>query len=209
MAMLGVTTSRRMAKTKFIYAENLSWVLGDEPPPRWWVQGKWIDMQKQMMRDVEGWDEYFIRMARFVATRSKDGSKQVGAVVVDPVSRVILSTGFNGFPRGVRESEELWSRPAKYDRVVHAETNAIIAAARSGVSLMGATMYLGCMPCHDCANDIIQSGISLVMAQTFNEHNPFTDDSRWAKSIQDGQAILKEAGVECVFIDVPPKEMIL
>ncbi len=163
----------------------------------------------KMMRNIEGWDEYFIRMARFVATRSKDGSKQVGAVVVNPDSHAVLSTGYNGFPRGVKESEELWGRPQKYLRVVHAETNAIIAAARRGASLMGATMYLGCMPCHNCANDIIQSGVKKVMAQTFNEHNPFTDDIRWVKSIQDGQAILKEAGVECVYIDVPPKEMIL
>jgi len=172
------------------------------------LTGDIVAAQQQMMRKVEGWDEWFIRMARFVATRSKDGSKQVGAVVVD-ASHVVLSTGFNGFPRGADESEELWSRPVKYDRVVHAETNAIIAAARSGASLMGATMYLGCMPCHDCANDIIQSGIQLVVAQEFNEHNPFTSDERWAKSIEDGQRIMQEAGVATRFIDVPPKEMLL
>ena len=170
---------------------------------------KRMESEMQMMRDVEDWDTYFLRLARFVATRSKDGSKQVGAVVVDPDSKVILSTGYNGFPRGVADTEERWDRPQKYDRVVHAETNACLAASRMGHKLLGATMYLICAPCHDCANDIIQAGIKRVVAQEFNEHNDFTNDPRWQKSIDEGMADLLEAGVRLNFINVPPRQFLI
>lgn len=124
------------------------------------------------------WDTYLISIAMAVAAKSKDPSTKVGAVIVGEHHN-ILSTGFNGFPRGVRETvkhtdgevseytldAERWERPAKYLRVEHAERNAIFNAARHGVRLEGASMYMNWepCPCTDCARAIIQSGIVEVV----------------------------------------------
>lgn len=124
---------------------------------------------------MTSWDEYMVTIAMAVAQKSKDPSTKVGAVIVGE-HRNIISTGFNGFPRGVREhvkscgphpglDEERWSRPAKYLRVEHAERNAVFNAARHGIRLEGSRMYLNWepCPCTDCARAIIQSGIIEVV----------------------------------------------
>lgn len=111
------------------------------------------------------WDEYFMGVALLAAQRSKDPSTQVGACIVDSNKR-ILSTGYNGFPKGCSDDEFPWNRDeslgeTKYPFVVHAELNAILNA--SGKSLAGATLYVALFPCNECAKAIIQSGISEVI----------------------------------------------
>ncbi len=86
------------------------------------------------------WDEHYINMATLISFKSKDPSTKVGVVIIGSDNE-ILSTGFNGFPRGVDERRypERWERPEKYDWIVHAESNAVANAARVGVSLKEST----------------------------------------------------------------------
>lgn len=132
------------------------------------------------------WDRYFLCMAALVATKSKDQSTQVGAVIADANHRQ-LSTGFNGFPRGVPDIR-LDDRQYKLDRIVHAELNAILFARGP---VVGATLYVWPMPpCSRCAGPIIQAGIARVVA-------PAPGD-RWADSCAIGDEMFAQAGVECV-----------
>jgi len=108
------------------------------------------------------WIKYFFKMAKLVASQSKDPSTKVGCVVTDSLNRV-LATGYNGFPRGVQDTEDRYNdRSVKYKLVVHAEANAVCMAASSGVNLTGATIYITSMPCPECAKLIVQSGIRTV-----------------------------------------------
>lgn len=107
---------------------------------------------------MSSWDEYFIRMAELVASRSKDPSTKVGCVVVS-YDNTVLSTGYNGLPRGVLDLPERMERPVKYLWTAHAEENAVAQAARNGISLDGATAYVTHSPCCRCARALIQAGI--------------------------------------------------
>lgn len=107
---------------------------------------------------MSSWEEYFIRMAELVASRSKDPSTKVGCVVVS-YDNTVLSTGYNGLPRGVLDLPERMERPAKYLWTAHAEENAVAQAARNGISLDGATAYVTHSPCCRCARALIQAGI--------------------------------------------------
>jgi dCMP deaminase len=73
------------------------------------------------------WDKNFLELAKTVSTFSKDPSTQVGAVIVDDDKRVI-SIGYNGFPKGVRDDHRLDNRELKYEMIVHAEANALLFA---------------------------------------------------------------------------------
>ena len=89
---------------------------------------------------MEKWNKRFMEVADLqVAQWSKDHSTKVGAVIVK--DGVILTTGYNGFPRGCNDDlEERHERPEKYQWVIHAETNSIINAARQGVSTLDAEL---------------------------------------------------------------------
>ena len=105
------------------------------------------------------WDEYFMGVAMLAACRSKDPSTQVGACIVSP-ENIIISTGYNGMPKGCSDDEFPWDRTGedtKYPYVVHAELNAILNA--NGRNLRGSRIYVALFPCNECAKAIIQSGI--------------------------------------------------
>ncbi len=115
--------------------------------------------------DYISWDEYFMGVALLAALRSKDPNTQVGACIVDKDNR-ILSTGYNGFPRGCSDDEFPWDREGepnetKYPFVVHAELNAILNAG--GRPLAGSRIYVALFPCNECAKAIIQAGIQEVI----------------------------------------------
>lgn len=139
------------------------------------------------------WDQYFLQMASFVATKSKDPSTKAGAVIVGP-NHEVRSTGFNGFPRGVEDSDERYNdRPIKYIYVEHAERNAIYNAARHGTALDGCSIYINGFPCNDCARAIIQAGIKEIVTSTDVHKAGF--DERWAESMRHSRIMLEEAGV--------------
>jgi len=129
------------------------------------------------------WDQYFIEFAKLTATRSKDPSTQVGSVIV--MDRVILSTGYNGFPRGINDNiPERYDRPLKYKFMIHAEENAILNAARFGTSVLGASLYLYPLPpCSECAKAIVQSGIREVIFSHESLNSRYIEDFEISKEI--------------------------
>lgn len=150
------------------------------------------------------WDGKFIRLAKEISTWSKDPSTQVGAVIINE-NRRILATGYNGFPRGIRDIEErLSNRDEKYKFVVHAEMNAIYNATFSGVSLDGATLYVWGLPaCSECAKGIIQVGIKrVVMADVSHLSGDINKVERWQKSFEISSALFDEATVEYKMMNV-------
>ncbi|MDO4419300.1 MAG: dCMP deaminase family protein [Ruminococcus sp.] len=110
-------------------------------------------------KDYISWDEYFMGIALLAAQRSKDPNTQVGACIVSK-DNIIISTGYNGMPKGCSDDEYPWNRDGadtKYPYVVHAELNAILNA--NGRDLSGSKLYVTLFPCNECAKAIIQSGV--------------------------------------------------
>ncbi len=113
--------------------------------------------------DYINWDEYFMGIAALAAKRSKDPSTQVGACIVS-ADNIIISTGYNGMPKGCSDDEFPWEREGeqtKYPHVVHAELNAILNA--NGRDLRDSRLYVALFPCNECAKAIIQSGVKEVI----------------------------------------------
>ena len=115
------------------------------------------------MHSMSKWDRRFLELAKQISTWSKDPSTQVGCVVVGP-DREIRSTGFNGLPRGIDDTDErLNNREIKYPMICHAEENAIMHAARTGISLKNCIAYVTWPPCTRCARSLIQAGVSEIV----------------------------------------------
>ena len=145
----------------------------------------------------KAWGDRYIHLAKEISTWSKDPSTQVGAVVIGNNGEV-LSQGYNGFPRSIKDTpQRLKDRGKKYNLVVHAEMNAIYNASLNGVSLKGSTLYVYGLPiCNECAKGVIQVGIDKVIATRPADYN-----KEWDESIKDAKALFKEAEVEYI-IDV-------
>jgi dCMP deaminase len=142
------------------------------------------------MRRPDGWwDEFFVGMAAYVATASKDPSTQTGCVVVRPAG------GYNGFPRGVSDDDRLDDRKTKYAIVVHAEANAVLSAYER---LDGCTAYVyPWPPCSSCAGILIQAGVSRVVAP----HPTEEQIARWGESFSVARQMFSEASVELELIE--------
>lgn len=145
----------------------------------------------------KAWGDRYINLAKEISTWSKDPSTKVGAVVIGNNGEV-LSQGYNGFPRSIKDTpQRLKDREKKYNLVVHAEMNAIYNASLNGVSLKGSTLYVYGLPiCNECAKGVIQVGIDKVIATRPADYN-----KEWDESIKDAKALFKEAEVEYI-IDV-------
>jgi dCMP deaminase len=149
------------------------------------------------------WDDYFIGLTYYVASKSKDPSTHIGAVIVGK-NHEIRSTGFNGLPRGMKESDERNTRPNKYNFYEHGERNAIVNSARIGIPLEGCTMYTNGIPCVDCARAIIQAGITTVVVdKEWNDNNY----EKWVESAKISMEMFNEVGVKVIMweghVDVP------
>ncbi len=146
------------------------------------------------MKLDEKWIFRYMNLANLVSTWSKDPSTKVGAVIVGDNGQIV-SQGYNGFPRGVKDSDERYNdRPLKYKLVVHAEMNSILNALYNGASVKGCTLFVHNLPvCNECAKAIIQSGIKKVYMDTeINE--------RWQESWNLTKQMFDEASVEYEFI---------
>ena len=116
------------------------------------------------------WDDYFIQIAEIVKTRSTCIRRQVGAVLVND-KRQIVSTGYNGVPRGIKHCTKenctkLYEESGEKNELcpaVHAELNAILQAATAGFSPEGTTLYTTTRPCSNCTMAIINVGIKRVV----------------------------------------------
>lgn len=139
-------------------------------------------------------DEYFMEIAKVVSSRSTCLRQKVGAVVVK--DKRILTTGYNGAPSGLPHCDEIGCLRDKLGvpsgerqelcRGVHAEQNAIIQAAKFGISVEGSTLYTTHCPCITCAKIIINSGVKKVV------YGINYSDKK-------GIELLKEAGIEVVY----------
>ena len=143
------------------------------------------------------WDRYFMDIAHVAASRSNCSRRQVAAVVVR--DKQIISTGYNGTPRGIKNCSEGGCPRCNSDvpsgqglhqcLCSHAEENAIVQAAYNGIMLKGATLYTTFSPCLLCAKMIINAGIVEVV---YHDHYTIDDVST---------ALLKEAGVKIRSVD--------
>ena len=133
------------------------------------------------------WDRYFMNLAVQAATRSTCPRKSVGAVVVR--DKAILATGYNGSIRGLAHCTEVGCLMDNGHcvRTVHAEANAILQAARHGVRIEGADIYVTASPCWDCFKLIANAGIGRVL------YGEFYRDDRIRQFAQ-------EAGIELVHL---------
>jgi dCMP deaminase len=110
------------------------------------------------------WDAYFCAITRAVATRATCSRKAVGAVLVK--DKLILATGYNGAPAGLRHCDHSGGGDlvnGHCARSTHAEQNALVQAARHGISIDGATLYCTNNPCLNCAKLLINAGIARIV----------------------------------------------
>jgi len=141
------------------------------------------------LRPDWSWVGFFMGMAHYVATASKDPSTKTGSVIVDRERRVV-SIGYNGFPRGVNDAPERYhDRPLKYKLIVHCEENAILNAP---LGVRGCTLFSTKFPCSECAKVIIQSGIRAVVHAT---HGTNASDAAWAEDARISRMAMSEAGI--------------
>ncbi len=143
-------------------------------------------------------DINFINIAHEIASASKCVSKQVGAVIVKDGR--ILSTGYNGTPTGYINCSKYWND--KYTKEhhewsktyeIHAEMNAIIWAARKGISIEDATIYVTLEPCSDCSKNLIASGIKRIVYDRPYEH---TNSDIVTKFIKENSVIIEQ--IQCL-----------
>jgi len=149
--------------------------------------------------DRPSWDEYFMSIARVVATRSNCVKRKVAALITR--DRRIISTGYNGTPRGTRNCNEggcprcnaFAEGGTRLDECLcsHGEENAITQAAFHGVSVRGGTLYTTFSPCLMCTKMIINAGIDEV---AYNAGYPLGETAL---------ALLREAGVKLRQVRLP------
>jgi dCMP deaminase len=142
------------------------------------------------MTDRIGWNDYFMNIARQAATRSTCDRKHVGAVIVR--NKTILSTGYNGSIRGMPHCDEVGHQLEGGHCVatIHAEANALIQAARNGVTIEGAELYTTASPCWSCFKLIANAGIRVIY---------FGEFYRDTRSIE----VARELGIELVDLSRP------
>jgi len=142
----------------------------------------------------EKWNKRFLELADQVASWSKDPSTKVGCVVVNN-DKIVVSVGYNGFPRGVQDSEDRYNdRSLKYLLVQHAEANAISSAREP---LDGFTAFVTHYPYSNCMGLLIQSGIKTVVTTA---PSPALQE-RFADSFRAAQLMCDEAGIELIIMD--------
>lgn len=108
------------------------------------------------------WDQYFRDQLPGIAKKSKDPSRKIGAVATR--DNAVVLTGFNGFARKVNDRlPERYAKGRKNLYTLHAEANIVSLAAAAGTSLRGTTLYCNLHPCYNCANLLINAGITKVV----------------------------------------------
>lgn len=150
-----------------------------------------------MTCDMAKWDERFLDLAELVAGWSKDPSTQCGAVITK--GNRIVSLGYNGFPSRLSDDEVLYEhRSTKYERIIHAEMNAILYARGRTADTTLYTWPL--MPCDRCAAHVVQAGIARVVSTSLRPE-------RWANAHAAAMGMFHEAGVIVASYQwgVPPK----
>lgn len=141
------------------------------------------------------WDEFFMRHVYLAAIKSKDPSSKLGAILVK--DGMIISEGYNGFPRGVRDYLDRYTnREEKYKYVVHAEANSILNAARNGISTKKSIMYTNGIPCNECAKSIIQAGIVEIVIHDGWPMGKLNGGGKWDDAAKITSTMFDECGIK-------------
>lgn len=143
-----------------------------------------------MTRVRADWNEYFMGIAHQAATRATCQRKHVGAVIVR--DRTVLSTGYNGSVRGLPHCEDVGCvvEDGHCITTVHAEANAILQAAKNGVSIEGSELYTTASPCWNCFKLIANAGIRRIY------YGEFYRDER-------AHEVAKKIGIELIDLQMP------
>ena len=131
-----------------------------------------------MSNDRVSWETYFMNIAREVATRSTCDRKHVGAVIVR--DKTILSTGYNGSIKGLPHCDEAGHEMVEGHcvRTTHAEANAIVQAAKNGVKIDSAEIYVTASPCYNCFKLIANSAIKIIYYHEFYRDDRILDRAK-------------------------------
>ena len=140
------------------------------------------------------WEEYFMNIAKQVATRSTCSRKHVGAVIVR--DKTILSTGYNGSIRGMPHCDEVGHMMENDHCVatIHAESNAVLQAAKNGVMIDKAEVYITASPCWPCFKMLANAGIKKIYYGEFYRDERIFD-------------VAKKIGIELVHIKVDQSQL--
>ena len=140
------------------------------------------------------WENYFMNIAKEVATRSTCDRKHVGALIVR--DRTILSTGYNGSIRGMPHCDDVGHLMEDNHCVatIHAETNAILQAAKNGVMVDGAELFITASPCWNCFKMLANAGVKKIYNGEFYRDERSFD-------------VAKRLGIELIHIPVDQKEL--
>ena len=146
---------------------------------------------KTHLRGYNDIDIRYMKLAKEISTWSKDPSTKIGAIAISENNQVVLSQGYNGFPRKIKDDYRLYIRKLKYDLIIHAEMNVIYNAVDNGISLAGSTVYVyGLPPCSHCTSGLIQAGVvRVVYCNTKNVDN-------WNESFKLSTYKLIEANIQ-------------
>lgn len=148
---------------------------------------------------------YFLNLLCLRAKESPDPSSQNAAVIGSTRTIYPVTMSTNHMPEGCEDLPDVWGRPQKYERVVHAETGAISLAARYGIGTEGASMYACWASCGPCASLIVNAGIKTVV--TLESSKPSEGGGglhdKWNESIIIGCETLAKAGVEVIYVPHP------
>lgn len=106
--------------------------------------------------------KYYDLRAEATATLSHDAETKVGALLINPKTGAVMAEGFNGFVRGAPDDALPRYRPEKYNYMIHAETNLLCNAVRSGVQTDEAVVYCTLSPCTHCIRMLWQAGVSTI-----------------------------------------------
>jgi dCMP deaminase len=152
------------------------------------------------MPKLNKWDVFFMGMAQYMASASKDPSTKTGAVFVSP-DKTDVVLGFNGFPKRMKDSPERYAnREDKYIRIIHCEMNAVLHAKRD---LTGYTLYTWpFLSCDRCSPHMIEVGIARAVApKAVGEQK-----TRWEPTFVKTRSYFAEAGIEIIEYDLETLE---
>lgn len=146
-------------------------------------------MSHPQSRGNDYWHRFFLGLAEYVASASKDPSTKVGACIAEP-NHHIVSTGCNGFPAAMPDKPEWYDdRATKYDRVIHAEMNSLLFAPTP--LPRGCILYTWPFPpCHRCIVHTLQAGIMTYVAPRPSEDVL----NRWGDSLEKTKRYIRECG---------------
>lgn len=138
-----------------------------------------------MTKKRPDWDQFYLKLAQEYSKRATCPRASVGCVIVNE-DRRLIAAGYNGSPPGLPHCDDVGCDiiDNHCKRVLHAESNALLYAAKKGVSVEGATAYLTITPCYDCFKLLVSAGIRrIVYAATYKFDDRITRDLEFLDNV--------------------------